>query len=184
MLLRGLRPGATEVQLRSRAPDGAVLHIAAPFRITAASPLFSPILLSTGESAPAAESALGPSAPAIPPDPKQDDGSIELREVMNLELRARVVVLSDGAATSMREGAAAADVVQWGWLSAGVPTLVLPRWGGAAQSGERVLGEFHQRLRKGMPPAEALRAARLVVRGESATAAPVYWSGWMLIGAR
>ena len=47
---------------------------------------------------------------------------------MNLSLQARVAILTDGAATAMRDGASAADVVQWAWLAAGVPSVALARW--------------------------------------------------------
>jgi len=54
--------------------------------------------------------------------------------------------LSDGAATSMRDGAAAAYVVQWAWLAAGVPSMIMPRWAGDPAASEALLAEFHRRL--------------------------------------
>ena len=57
--------------------------------------------------------------------------------------------LSDGAATSMRDGAAAAYVVQWAWLAAGVPSMIMPRWAGDPAASEALLAEFHRRLTSG-----------------------------------
>jgi tetratricopeptide (TPR) repeat protein len=157
---------ATESGFRAKAPAASALHIAAPFRINGASPLFSPLVL-VGE--PAVES----------PD---DNGALEVREVMNLDLRARVAVFTDGTATSMRDGAAAADIVQWAWLAAGVPSVLIARWTSEAAASDALLAEFHRRLRAGLEPADALHAARATVRARPEWAAPYYWAGWMLMG--
>ena len=157
---------ATERAFRAKAPAASTLHLGAPFRINGASPLFSPLLLS-GD-------------PASTSD--EDDGAVETREVMNLSLRARVAVLSDGAATSMRDGASASDVLQWAWLAAGVPAVVVARWTGEPAASHALLAEFHRQLRAGADPAEALHAARAVVRANPEWAAPFYWAGWVALG--
>jgi CHAT domain-containing protein len=102
---------------------------------------------------------------------------------MNVTSTARLALLTDGAATSMRESTAATDVVEWGWLAAGVPTLLIARWPGPPESRDRLLGEFHKRLRAGEPVGDAWAAAQQLVRSTPATAAPVHWAGWMLLGA-
>jgi CHAT domain-containing protein len=103
---------------------------------------------------------------------------------MNLDLNARIAVFSDGAATSMRDGASAADVVEWGWLAAGVPSLLIARWAAPPAAGARLLAEFHKQVRAGAAPAVALRAAQLLIRSTAETSAPIHWAGWMLLGAR
>lgn len=113
-----------------------------------------------------------------------DDGAIEIREIMNLDLPARVAVFSDGAAMSMRDAPSVADIVQWGWLAAGVPSLVLPRWTGEEKSTGVLLEELHRRLRAGDRPGDALRAAATVLRANPDTAAPFYWAGWMTLASR
>ena len=100
-------PGATESALVERLPAADVVHLAAPFRVNGASPLFSPMLLAR--------------------DPATD-GTLEAREVMNLDLRADVAVLSDGGAMSMRDAADEVGMIAWAWRAAGVRNLVLPRW--------------------------------------------------------
>jgi CHAT domain-containing protein/tetratricopeptide (TPR) repeat protein len=176
---------ATERALRDALPRAGRIHIAAPFRINAASPLFSSILLT--ELAPAAEPAPTTPDPAAPSRARTasdstDDGALELREVMNLSATARVGVLSDGAATSMRDSAPAASVVEWGWLAAGVPSLVIPRWSVPPPARDRLMTEFHNRLQAGEPPASALTAAQRLLRSTPETAAPIHWAGWMLLG--
>ena len=176
---------ATERALREALPRASRIHIAAPFRINAASPLFSSIVLA--EPAPAAEPAQVPAASAIPPAAatpvSTDDGALELREVMNLSATARVGVLSDGAATSMRDSAPATLVVEWGWLAAGVPSLVLPRWSVPPPARDRLMTEFHKRLQAGEAPASAMAEAQRLLRSTPETAAPIHWAGWMLVGA-
>jgi CHAT domain-containing protein len=92
-------------------------------------------------------------------------------------------VLSDGAATSMRDSAAAADVVQWAWLAAGVPSVLLARWTADPAASEALLTEFHRQLRAGAEPGAALHAARQVVRARPEWSAPMNWAGWMALGA-
>jgi CHAT domain-containing protein len=94
-----------------------------------------------------------------------------------------VAVLSDGAATSMRDSAAAAQVLEWGWLAAGVPSLVISRWAAPPAARDRLMTEFYSRLQAGDSQAAALTAAQRAVRANPATAAPINWAGWMVAGA-
>ncbi len=155
---------ATEAQVRALAATAAVLHIAAPFRINAASPLFSPALLASTRQ-----------------DDAADDGMLEMREVMNLNVAARTVVLSDGSAATMREALAQTGAIEWAWLASGAPSLVLGRWT-AEESATELLAWFHKRIVLGDRGAEALRAAREKARGRAEWAAPYYWAGWMEFG--
>jgi hypothetical protein len=162
-----LGAAATEEAFRTDAARAALLHIAAPFRTNSASPLFSPLLLTTA-TVERPESAA--------------DGVLEAREIMNLRLRARSAVLTDGMGMSMRNAAAALPTMQWVWLAAGVPALVLPRWMGDEKAGETLIAELHARLKAGDSPADALQAARMKLRKAEDTAAPFFWAGWMLLG--
>ena len=179
---------ASEPAVRENLSTTPAVHIAAPLRINAASPLFSPILLSVTAAAEVGgmpdNAATTPAATRPVTRPAADDGVLELREVMNLDSKARVVVFSDGGATAMRDGAAAADVLQWGWLAAGVPSLLVARWSAPALSNELLLAEFYRQLQAGMQPSAALRAAQQHVREKMETAAPIHWAGWLLLGAR
>ena len=159
---------ATEAAVRARAQDASILHVAAPFRINGASPLFSPILLA-GEATSA-------------PDAANDDGALEAREVMNLSLAGRAAILTDGTSTSMLDGAAGAGTVQWAWLAAGVPSLALARWPPDPKASDVLIAELHRRLRAGSDPVEALQHARRAIRKHREWSAPFYWAGWMVFG--
>jgi CHAT domain-containing protein len=159
---------ATEASLRGRAAAASILHIAAPFRINGGSPLFSPILLASDPAA---------SDPAA-----ENDGVLEMREVMNLDLRARTTILSDGGTASRRGAAPSAGIVRWAWRAAGVPTLVLSRWETDPAESTAMLKELHAGLREGEVPEDALQRARAAVRAGEDTRAPYYWAGWMVVG--
>jgi tetratricopeptide (TPR) repeat protein len=150
---------ATEASVRERIAAASVLHLAAPFRINGASPLFSPFLFA--------------------PDPA-NDAVLDAREIMNLDLRASLAVFSDDAAMSMRDAAGEASTVAWAWRAAGVPSILVARWVGEPAVSNQLLGAFHARLRAGDAPEAALQSARRTLR--DGTPAPYHWSAWMLIG--
>jgi CHAT domain-containing protein len=154
---------ATEATLTERLPQAEVIHVAAPFRVNGASALFSPVLLA--------------------PDPA-NDGALEAREIMNLDLHAGVAVFSDGAAMSMRDAADEVGAVAWAWRAAGVPAVVLSRWGSDDAASSDLLTALHARLRAGDAPDVALQTARAKVRRGRNTSAPFYWAGWMLVGGQ
>src|SRR6185503_1408241 len=109
---------ATERAVRDALPRADRVQISAPFRINAASPLFSAVVLTAPDPAPPAPAAGDARpGPALAAD-AADDGALELREVMNLSSAARLAILSDGAATTMRDSAATVQVLEWGWLAA------------------------------------------------------------------
>ena len=157
---------ATEEAVRAGATIATVLHVAAPFRINAASPLFSPILLAPGEP-----------VENVRPD---QNGMLEAREIPNAEFTTRLVVFSDPAALTMREGAAALPTLQWVLRAGGLESLVVRRWAGDEDATTALLKAFYERLRTGNSPAEALHAARADAR--KAGLPPQVWAGWLLIG--
>jgi tetratricopeptide (TPR) repeat protein len=152
---------ATEAAVREQLPAASVIHLATPFRINGASPLFSSTLLA--------------------PDANHD-GALEAREIMNLDLHARVAVVSDGNVMAMREAADEAAIVAWTWRAAGVPALILRRWASDDTLSSTFLADVHARLRAGDAPDVALQAARKNLRGKKGGASPYQWAAWMVIG--
>ena len=85
---------ATEQALRDAIGRAGIVHLAAPFRINSASPLFSSVLLSSPETPAAAAPVTAPMlrrlrrprrrATASGARRRANDGALELREVMNL----------------------------------------------------------------------------------------------------
>lgn len=159
---------ATESAFRQRAGEVSVIHLAAPFRMNGGSPLFSPVLLTPG--------------PATDTQSFDNDGILETREVMNLELHARLAILADGDSGSSRGAAPATDVVRWAWRSAGVPSVVFSRWPVDSNDSLDTTRELYGRLEAGDAPETALQAARAVARTGEGTRAPYFWAGWMIVG--
>jgi hypothetical protein len=158
---------ATEMAFRDRAPGASWLHIGAPFRVNNASPLFSPILLGGDAIASAADR----------------DGMLEVREVFDLDLHARAALFTDGAALSMRGAAPALNIVRWAWRAAGVPAIVVPRWAADPAATRTLLEEFYKQIKEGRSVDDALQRAQGAVRVREDTRAPVFWAGWMVVGA-
>jgi tetratricopeptide (TPR) repeat protein len=150
---------ATEALVRERLRFADRIHIAAPFRINGASPLFSPLLLA--------------------PD-AGNDGTLEPRELMNLSLDARLTILSDGGAMSKRDSADQVASVAWAWRAAGVPMLMLPRWPSPPEASRTFLAALHERLRAGDTPETALNDARKRLRESGAPVSA--WAAWLLLG--
>lgn len=158
---------ATESAVRSRLPAAAIVHVGAPFRINGGSPLFSSILL-----APDATSEVA----------SDEDGVLEAREVMDLQLQGRLVVFSDGTSASMRGASSAVEVVRWSWRAAGIPTVTLPRWTTDEGGAPALLRSFYAGVKKGDSPETSLRAAMAEIRAVEATRAPYYWAAWQVVG--
>ncbi|HJR59572.1 MAG TPA: tetratricopeptide repeat protein [Vicinamibacterales bacterium] len=161
---QGLRTAAASVRADPAQSPGA-LHIAAPFRVNSASPLFSPILLAA---------AMKDAGTGL------DGSELEMRELFNFEPLASVVMLTDPAALSKRDAAAAVVPVHWAWRSTGATTLILRRWGGEDDMANEVIVRFYEELRAGKPPRQALDVARAAVR-TAAAGRPAAWAGWLLL---
>ena len=167
---------ATKTGVLDGLTRAGIIHVAAPFRVNGASALFSPMLLAAPAPAPAPAPASTPAAGSVA------DAMLELREVFNLDLHARLTVLSDGGALSMRDAASELGIVQWAWRAAGVPWIVLSRWPSDDADREAIVRELQKEVRNGKSPDEALLAARQAVQRKPAWRAPFYWTGWIAVG--
>lgn len=171
--------GATKANLASAAEKADALHIAAPFRVNSASPLFSRILLSEA----AIEKPLdGKAAPE--PAAASHDAQLLARDLFNISSSARVVLLSDPAALSMRDAARGITPLHWAWRATGAATVIIKRWGGAENFANQVVAGFYEQLAGGKPPEQALAAAREAVRRTEAGRAPAAWAGWIILSGR
>ena len=170
---------ATKTAAIAAASNADALHIAAPFRVSSASPLFSRILLAVP---PAAAPVAGQPSPE--PAPNSREAQLDAREVFNLTSSAHVVMLSDPAALSMRDASRGIPPIQWAWRAAGATTLIIKRWGGREDLSNQVAAVFYEQLAAGKTPVRALAAARATVRETEAGRAPAAWAGWIVISGR
>src|SRR5262249_37478527 len=144
-----------------------IIHFATHGVLNDASPMYSYLALAQGD--------------------KNEDGLLEAWELMQLDLRADLVVLS--ACETARGHASAGEGmigVGWGMFVAGAPATVVSQWKVESASTRELMLGFHRGLmapsRKPPPKAEALRHAALKLLEGEETNHPFYWAGFVLVG--
>jgi len=119
-----------------------------------------------------------------------EDGLLEAWEVINLELKADLVVLSAcetaRGKTSSGEGLIG---MAWAFFVAGSPSMVASQWKVDSESTTDLMLDFHRTLRSraglqghSAPKARALQQAALSVMKRPEYRHPFYWAGFVLIG--
>jgi CHAT domain-containing protein len=160
---------ATESRFRSALTSGATVHVASHGVMNPRNPMFSRIELARGRGEP------------------QDDGRLEVHELLSLRIRSPIVFLSGcetgvGAAhsTGFERGEDYATLAQ-AFLYAGAGSVVATLWripdDGAAAFAE----QFYTRVRA-LEPAEALAEAQRAMLRDRRYEAPYYWAGYMVSG--
>ena len=122
-------------------------------------------------------------------DPNED-GLLEAREILNMNLHAKLAVLSACQTARGRVGAGEGVIgISWALFVAGVPTTVASQWKVDSASTTSLMIDFHRRLT--MRPAnaklkeakaEALRQAALRLMRSERYRHPFYWAGFVMIG--
>jgi CHAT domain-containing protein len=168
-------PAASEEQFKSRAQDYDILHLATHGILDDRSPMYSHLLL------------------APTPGATQEDGVLEARELMKLDLRADLAVLSACETARGRVSRGEGMIgLTWALFVAGAPTTVVSQWKVRSDSTAQLMIEFHRRLRSdpARPPgparpnsvAEALRAAALKLKRDGRYQHPFHWAGFVVVG--
>ena len=112
---------------------------------------------------------------------KLADGWIDVREIYQLPLKARLVVLSacESGAGRVRGGDEVIGLAR-GFLGAGARSLVVSLWNVHDASAATLLDSFYQQLKQVQRPAAALRSAQLeaIRQGQH----PYFWAPFLVIG--
>lgn len=160
-------PGATEAAFRTAGGDYDILHLATYGRLNKVNPLFSFVTLNPGNG---------------------EDGRLHVFEIFDLQLRARLVVLS-ACETGLGSGALA-DVPpgdDWvglvrAFLYAGANTVVATLWPVEDRSTAELMSQFYRELARGAEPSTALaRAQRTILHG-AAGAHTFTWAAFVTAG--
>lgn len=160
-----LGPEASEARVKAEAGRARVLHFATHGVFEPASPLYSALLL------------------APEPAGSPDNGRLEAREILDLELAADLAVLSACDTARGRIGAGEGVIgLSWALSVAGVRNTVVSLWNVDAASTADLMVAFHRRAHDGAGYAEALRAAGLTLLRDPKTRHPFYWAPFVLIG--
>jgi CHAT domain-containing protein len=161
---------ATEAEVRDRAAEAGILHIAAHGAFEQAAPLESTLYL-TPEG--------------------DDDGRLTVREIYGLDLQqADLVVLSACETqiddTGIVHGQLSVDSgdeiigLTRAFFYAGTPSVVSTLWRVDDETSGLLMERFYTHLHDGMGKAEALRQAQMDVRADYPN--PYYWAGYVLSG--
>ena len=157
---------AAEARFTDEAANADVLHLATHGVLNDSSPLYSYLLLAS-----AAEG-------------DRNDGLLEARELLRLDLRASLAVLS-ACDTARGRVAAGEGVVGFSWalFVAGVPTVVVSQWKVDSASTSELMVEFHRRRRAGQSEARAMQGAVRALRENPAYRHPFFWAPFIIVGA-
>jgi CHAT domain-containing protein/tetratricopeptide (TPR) repeat protein len=161
---------AREDRLKAEATQARVLHFATHGILNNASPMYSHLALAYGDT--------------------NEDGLLEAWEVMQLDLKADLAVLSACETARGRFGAGEGMIgLSWAMFIAGVPTTVVSQWKVESASTRDLMIGFHRQAltspaarKSKTTKAEALRQAALKLMKNPATSHPFYWAGFVLVG--
>ena len=157
---------AREETAKSEAGRFRVLHFATHGILNDASPMYSNLVLTQGEAG--------------------EDGLFEAWELMNIDLRADLVVLSACETARGRLGAGEGMIgLSWALFVAGSPTTVVSQWKVASASTARLMLEFHKNLKPAAgstTKAGAMRAAAMKLMKTGEYRHPFHWAGFIVVG--
>jgi CHAT domain-containing protein len=162
---------AREDRFKSEASKYRILHLATHGVLNDHSPMYSYLMLAQANNG-------------------KEDGLLEAWELMGLDLRAELAVLSACETARGRVGKGEGMIgLTWALFVAGVPTTVVSQWKVRSDSTTELMVEFHRRLRSqsarssaGRGAATALREAALKVKGNRRYRHPFHWAGFIVVG--
>ena len=157
---------ATEKAFKKFAPDFGILHLAMHTLIDNQNPMYSKLVFTQWFAGP-------------------DEGLLNTYELYNMQLNARMVVLSacrsgDGI---LQKGEGIMSLAR-GFLYAGCPSLVMTVWNVEDKTGLEIMYQFYRQIKKGRAKNDALRSAKLKYLTSAAPhkTHPYYWAGYLQIG--
>lgn len=160
-----VRKEASEENVKIESSNFDILHFASHGIFDNTSPLHSNIVLSRSENS-------------------AEDGLLEAWEIMQMNLKSRLVVLSACETARGRVGAGEGIIgLTWAFFVAGTPSTVVSQWKVESTSTAQLMLEFHRNLEeRKMPSAVALQNAELSLLRESEYRHPFYWASFVIIG--
>jgi CHAT domain-containing protein len=162
---------ATEERLRSVLESGGLVHFASHAVMNARNPLFSRLELAPGRA-----------------DRTDDDGRLEIHEILDLQLKTPLVYLSGcdtglGPATATRfDSGEDYSTLAQSFLYVGAQNVLATLWRVEDQSAAVLAGFFYEELRD-VPPPQALARAQLRMISHPEFSDPFYWAGYRLNGS-
>ncbi len=148
-----------------------LLHLATRGVFSDAIPLFSPVVFS-------------------PTEDIRNDGVLEVRELVGMNLKAELTVVSASDVPSIRGGGGRAMTgLSWAFYIAGCPSTMISHWRTDSQAATELMLEFHRNLRAALQNSRAngakARSWQMAVKqylGKAEYRHPFYWAGFELLG--
>jgi len=154
---------AREDRVKGEASGAKILHFATHGILNNASPMYSHLALAEGGAG--------------------EDGLLEAWELMQLDLRADLVVVSACETARGRFGAGEGMIgFSWAMFMAGVPSIVVSQWKVESAGTRDLMVNFHRGLISSGAKSAALRQAALKVMKNPETSHPFYWGGFVIVG--
>jgi CHAT domain-containing protein/tetratricopeptide (TPR) repeat protein len=160
---------AREDRVKTEAGQAKILHFAAHGMLNNTSPMYSHLALAEGSA--------------------NEDGLLEAWELMQMDLKADLAVLSACETARGRIGAGEGMIgLSWAMFVAGVPSIVVSQWKVESAGTRDLMVNFHRTLiaqpgtRQKPTKAAALRQAALKLMNNPETRHPFYWAGFVLVG--
>ena len=157
---------ASEERFLNLAPDYDILHLAMHTILNDTVPMYSKLVFTPNK------------------DNKQDM-FLNTYEVYNLNLKARMVVLSacNTGSGKLQKGEGIMSLAR-GFLYCGVPSIVMTLWEVNDRSGAGIMTEFYKNLKDGLSKDKALQKAKLhyIKNAKQYLSHPYFWSQYVCIG--
>lgn len=156
---------ADESQAKAEASSYNILHFATHGILNDTSPMYSHLLLAQKGN--------------------DEDGLLEAREVLKLDLRAELVTLSACETARGKLGRGEGVVgLSWAFFVAGSPATLVSQWKVESASTTNLMLGFYQNLQSTKPlsKATALRQSALRLLRSPEYKHPFYWASFVLIG--
>lgn len=163
---------ADEATVKAEAGNSRILQLATHGILNDVNPMYSQIVLAHNDA------------------DTNEDGLLEAWEIMNIDLKADLVVLSACETARGKVGAGEGMIgLAWAFFVAGSPTTVVSQWKVESASTTELMVAFHKNLQMPtgkqnpkMTKAEALRQAALKLMKTQAYKHPFYWAAFVVIG--
>ncbi len=167
-----IRAGASEKSAQAEMANYRILHFATHGILDDQDPMFSYLSLTPRSHS------------------RNEDGRLEANEIMGMDLKADLAILSACQSASGRVGAGEGLIgMSWAFFVAGCPTTVVSQWNVDSGSSRQLMVDFHRSLLRqsssGLPPpttALALRQAALRLQQSSLFRHPFYWAPFVVVG--
>jgi CHAT domain-containing protein len=121
-------------------------------------------------------------------DDQENDGLLEAREIMNMDLHADLAVLSACETANGRISKGEGIIgMSWAFLMAGTRSMLVTQWKVHSASTSELMGAFYKALGVQNKPlkikkAFALQEAVLKLMKNRQYRHPFYWAGFVMIG--